>query len=61
MPEANDTIEHDQEIENTWDVPKTRKCLTCRTPFESAWSGERICKRCKNTTAWKNGVGPGSF
>jgi|UPI00082A0A40 uncharacterized paraquat-inducible protein A len=35
---------------------KTRVCLKCKTPFESAWIGERICGRCKNTGVWKNGV-----
>jgi hypothetical protein len=24
---------------------KTRSCLLCKTPFESEWSGERICPR----------------
>lgn len=35
---------------------KIRACLKCETPFESAWVGERICRRCKNTGVWKNGV-----
>jgi hypothetical protein len=26
---------------------KIRKCLICRSPFPSAWAGERICRRCK--------------
>ena len=30
-------------------VAKTRRCLKCREPFESEWSGERICRRCKDT------------
>ena len=30
-------------------VAKTRKCLKCREEFESSWSGERICKRCKSS------------
>ena len=36
--------------------PKTRQCLLCRTPFPSAWAGERICRPCKSTAAWRNGV-----
>lgn len=36
--------------------PQMRKCLRCRSSFESAWNGERICRRCKNSGAWKNGV-----
>jgi len=31
---------------------KTRKCLKCRDLFESRWSGERVCKRCKGSTAY---------
>jgi len=38
------------------DIPKTRQCLKCRSTFSSEWSGERICRRCKGTNAWKNGV-----
>lgn len=37
-------------------APKVRDCLVCRTPFPSAWSGERICHRCKSTSAWRSGV-----
>ena len=48
------------EVDRGWDVPKLRKCLTCQTQFESEWSGERICKRCKSSAAWKSGAGTGS-
>jgi len=27
----------------------------CRDRFESSWPGERICKRCKSTAAWREG------
>jgi hypothetical protein len=40
----------------TSDVPRTRVCLRCRKTFESEWSGERICRSCKSTTNWKNGL-----
>ncbi len=30
-------------------VAKTRRGLKCREEFESSWSGERICKRCKSS------------
>ena len=30
-----------------------RICLKCRDSFESEWSGERICKRCKGSGDWK--------
>ena len=32
-----------------------RRCLMCRDHFESSWRGERICKRCKSTAAWREG------
>ncbi len=35
--------------------PKTRKCLLCRQPFPSAWAGERVCRKCKSTSAWRTG------
>jgi len=35
--------------------PKIRKCLICRRPFPSAWAGERVCRRCKATAAWRSG------
>lgn len=38
------------------DIAKQRRCLRCRTHFESAWYGQRICQRCKNTTAWRSGL-----
>lgn len=35
--------------------PQTRSCLRCHDDFLSEWSGERICKRCKGTAAWREG------
>jgi hypothetical protein len=35
--------------------PKTRLCLVCKTPFQSEWSGERICRRCKSAKIWRSG------
>jgi hypothetical protein len=35
--------------------PQERRCLMCRAEFESTWRGERICKRCKSTAAWREG------
>lgn len=37
------------------DGPKVRACLRCRVSFESQWSGERICSRCKSSHAWRAG------
>ena len=36
--------------------PKTRQCLRCCESFKSEWAGERICTRCKGTTAWRSGT-----
>lgn len=36
--------------------PKTRNCLRCSNEFESEWAGERICSRCKSSTAWQSGM-----
>ncbi len=38
--------------------PKNRNCLRCKTTFSSAWSGERVCARCKNSNAWRSGEPP---
>jgi len=37
------------------EVSKIRPCLKCRVEFESQWSGERLCKRCKSSKAWRTG------
>lgn len=41
---------------NPHDVPKLRNCLRCRAEFQSEWSGERVCRRCKGTSSWRNGL-----
>ena len=33
-----------------------RTCLSCSTTFDSAWAGERICLRCKGSSAWRVGI-----
>ena len=43
------------------DLPKLRRCLRCRVRFHSAWAGERICSRCKNTNTWRSGTPLRSF
>jgi len=35
--------------------PKTRRCLMCGDSFQSEWSGERVCKKCKSTSTWRTG------
>ncbi len=42
------------------DGPKLRQCLRCSAEFESEWSGERICRRCKGSASWRTGS-PHSF
>lgn len=37
--------------------PKQRSCLSCHQTFLSEWAGERICYRCKHTSAWRTGSG----
>ena len=32
-----------------------RLCLKCRSEFTSRWVGERLCKRCRETDAWRTG------
>ena len=54
MPKS-ETIVPDQTRRIT-DVPRARLCLRCGSSFESEWSGERICRRCKNSTSWRNGL-----
>jgi len=34
---------------------KERRCLKCGESFKSTWAGERICNRCRQTVAWRNG------
>ena len=38
------------------DIPQTRRCLRCRTPFHSEGFGERICRACKGTNAWRTAI-----
>ena len=33
----------------------TRKCLRCRTPFESEGAHNFICPQCKTSSAWRLG------
>jgi len=34
---------------------KTRRCLSCSEDFPSAWAGERVCKKCRSSTKWRQG------
>ncbi|SDO19977.1 hypothetical protein SAMN04488061_0546 [Filomicrobium insigne] len=35
---------------------KVRHCLVCHEEFVSAWSGNRVCNRCRSTAVWKQGA-----
>lgn len=41
------------------DVPKLRFCLRCDASFWSEGFGQRICAKCKGTTAWRAAVPEG--
>jgi Zn finger protein HypA/HybF involved in hydrogenase expression len=43
------------------DVPKSRKCLTCRGNFLSEWVGQRVCPKCKKKNQWRSGALRQSF
>ena len=49
----------DHPIRAVGDVPKPRICLRCNTSFWSEGFGQRICARCKGTTAWRAAVPEG--
>lgn len=34
---------------------KERDCMMCGEGFESEWFGERICRKCKSTAAYRQG------
>ena len=63
--EGNNILEHQNtrgnqrqdtsEREHTVDE-KVGVCLICRSEFPSAWAGERVCRRCKTTSIWRNGA-----
>ncbi|MCP5373975.1 MAG: hypothetical protein H6907_19760 [Hyphomicrobiales bacterium] len=35
---------------------KTRRCLMCGDAFESDGAHNRICRKCKETKAWREGA-----
>jgi hypothetical protein len=45
-----------EDARRTAQEARMRPCLRCATPFESAWSGERICRRCKASATWRQGL-----
>lgn len=51
---CGDVYEAEREARRRTTEQKTRKCLICRDPFPSAWAGERVCRKCKSTSAWRS-------
>jgi hypothetical protein len=44
-------------------TPKTRQCLRCSRDFRSNWIGNRVCRQCKSSSDWSEGMpllGPGN-
>ncbi len=41
------------------DIAAERSCLRCGTTFWSEGFGERICTRCKGSSAWRSAVPDG--
>ena len=37
-------------------ISMERDCLRCQSKFSSEWAGERVCGRCKSSSAWKQGT-----
>ncbi len=33
---------------------RIRACLKCSEKFESAWAGERVCRKCKGGSSWQS-------
>lgn len=52
---TNDMLPIEEPVTESEPEPKVRLCLMCRKPFESEWAGERICRKCKSTQAWRQG------
>jgi hypothetical protein len=37
-------------------IAADRRCLSCTRTFRSHSAANRICPRCRNQEAWKNGI-----
>lgn len=48
----------DEDMAPTAPVAKQRRCLMCGTDFHSAHAGERVCSRCRQSKAWREGDMP---
>ena len=52
------TLEVNSTVQAINDVPKGRPCLRCREVFDSTGFGDRICRRCKGSKQWRDGIPP---
>lgn len=57
MPPARDRADELAPVpgSSTLGVRKSRCCLKCQSTFESEWNGERLCRRCKSKSGWRQG------
>jgi Zn finger protein HypA/HybF involved in hydrogenase expression len=51
MTITNDIAEND--LSERDEKPLKRRCLVCQSQFDSEWSGERVCKKCKSSSQWR--------
>ncbi len=56
LPKTDARNRGDVEDELHRGSPKLRLCLRCQNSFQSEWAGERICARCKSSSAWRSGI-----
>lgn len=54
--ECNPNKDHSKPAPDKTHERKSRHCLMCTKQFVSGWPGERVCKRCKSTAAWRSGT-----
>ena len=54
------TMTESSTVQVTDDAPKARPCLKCRQVFDSTGFGDRICRRCKGSKVWRDGI-PSTF
>ena len=58
IPQTEGPVDAETEIDIDIDDKtdrKTRRCLMCGQSFLSEWAGERVCRSCKSTAAWRTG------
>jgi hypothetical protein len=61
VPASGTAAEQELDVPQHNGEPQQRLCLRCRRGFHSEWAGERICARCKGTSAWRKGLPAKSY